>query len=327
MNRRRTLVLSAFALLVSAFLTPPAGAQGARVYRIGVVEQGGPYSEAIEGLREGLREGGLEEGKHYALKVTDAKGVIKVVEAAARQLEADKVDLIFAVSSSTALAVKKATSRVPIVFYAGTDPVESGLVASFRKPGGRLTGVFGRQSDVTPKRLELLKAIMPKLARVLTPYNPDNSIAVRALASAHDAAQQLKVQLVERRVATPDELRAAVRAIKPGEVEALFYVPDAMVTSQVDMIIETAREKRFATMFTDTSTVGRGALASYGISFRAVGKLAAKHVQGVLKGTPPGDIPVEQMDRLHFAINLKTAKEIGLTVPHPVLMRADEVVQ
>jgi putative ABC transport system substrate-binding protein len=321
------LIFTLASVLALSSLAPPAGAQGTRVYRIGVVEQGGPYSEAIEGLREGLREGGLEEGKHYALKVTDAKGVITVVESAARQLEADKVDLIFAVSSSTALAVKKATSRVPIVFYAGTDPVESGLVASFRKPGGRLTGVFGRQADVTAKRLELLKAIMPKLARVFTPYNPNNSIAVKAFASAQEAAQQLKVQLVERRVATPDELRAAVRAIKPGEVEALFYVPDAMVTSQVDMIIETAREKRLATMFTDTSTVARGALASYGISFRAVGKLAAKHVQRVLKGTPTGDIPVEQMDRLHFAINLKTANEIGLTVPHPVLMRADEVVQ
>src|SRR4029450_14068061 len=99
---------------------------------------------AIEGLREGLREGGAEGGKHYALKVIDAKGVIKVVEAAARQLEADKVDVIFAVSSSTTLAVKRATSRVPIVFYAGTDPVESGLVADVRKPGGGAPGGFGR---------------------------------------------------------------------------------------------------------------------------------------------------------------------------------------
>jgi len=329
MRRARLAALFAtgLALLALSVVAPPAGAQGARVYRIGVVEQGGPYGLAIEGLREGLREGGLEEGRHYTLQVINAKGVLKAAEAAAQQLEAEKVDLIFAVSSSTTLAVKRATTRVPIVFYAGTDPVESGLVASFRKPGGRLTGVFGRQADVTGKRLELLKAVVPKLRRVFAPYNPNNTIAVKAFASAQEAAQQLKLELVGHRLPTVDELRAAVRAIKPGEVDAFFYVPDAMVTSQSDMIIETAREKRLPTMFTDTSTVARGALASYGISFRAVGKLAAKHVQRVLKGTPPGDIPVEQMDRLYFAINLKTAKEIGLTIPQSVVTRADEVVQ
>ena len=325
--RLAALLATGLALLALSLVAPPAGAQGARVYRIGVVEQGGPYGLAIEGLKEGLREGGLEEGKHYALKVIDAKGVLKAAEAAGRQLEADKVDLIFAVSSSTALAVKRGTSRVPVVFYAGTDPLESGLIGSFRKPGGRFTGVFGRQADVTAKRLELLKAVVPKLRRVFTPYNPDNTIAVKAFAAAQEAAQQLKLELVEHRVPTVDELRAAVRAIKPGEVDAFFYVPDAMVTSQSEMIIETAREKRLPTMFTDTSTVARGALASYGISFRAVGKLAAKHVQRVLKGTPPGDIPVEQMDRLYFAINLKTAKEIGLTIPQSVVTRADEVIQ
>jgi ABC-type uncharacterized transport system substrate-binding protein len=329
MRRARlvALLVPAVALLILALVTPPAGAQGARVYRIGAVEQGGPYGLAIEGLKEGLREGGLEEGKHYVLKVIDAKGVLEAAEAAARRLEADKVDLIYAVSSSTALAVKQGTSRVPVVFYAGTDPVESGLVASFRKPGGRFTGVFGRQADVTAKRLELLKAVAPKVRRVFTPYNPNNTIAVKAFASAQEAAQQLKLELLEHRVPTVDDLRAAVRAIKPGEVDAFFYVPDSMVTSQSDMIIETAREKRLPTMFTDTSTVARGALASYGISFRAVGKLAAKHVQRVLKGTPPGDIPVEQMDRLYFAINLKTAKEIGVAVPQSVVTRADEVIQ
>ena len=327
MSRRCTPALAVFALLVSAFFATPAGAQGARISRIGVVEQGGPYQLAIEGLKDGLREGGLEEGKHYGLRVIDAKGDLKSAEAAGRQLEADKVDLIFAVSSSTALAVKQGTSRVPIVFYAGTDPVESGLVASFRKPGGRLTGVFGRQADVTGKRLELLKVVAPKVRRVFAPYNPNNPIAVRAFASAQEAAQQLKLELVEHRLPTVDELRAAVRAIKPGEVDAFFYVPDSMVTSQSDMIIETAREKRLPTMFTDTSTVARGALASYGISFRAVGKLAAKHVQRVLKGIPPGDIPVEQMDRLYFAINLKTAKAIGLEIPQSVVTRADEVIQ
>ena len=302
-------------------------AQPARVYRIGVVLQGGPYSVAVDGLREGLRELGFEEGKQYILHVHDAQGDLKAVEPAARELERDNVDLIYSVTTTVTLATRGATKRVPIVFYAGADPVAMGLVESYRKPGGRLTGVHGQQTDLTAKRLDVLKAMMPKLRRAVVFYSPDNPAARSSLASLRDAARQLKVELVERRVASVEELRASLRSLRPGEVDALVYVADAMVTSQTGAIIDAARIKRLPTMFQEPASVAMGALASYGISLQAAGRLSAKQVQRILQGAAPGDLPVEQLARPHFVLNLKTAKELGLTIPTAVLVQADEVIR
>jgi putative ABC transport system substrate-binding protein len=322
------LIGLAVVLTLGLILAPLAvEAQQARVYRIGVILQGGPYYAAIEGLRDGLRELGLEEGKQFVLHVRDTKGDLKSVEAAARSLEEQKVDLIYALGTSITLAAKRATKRVPIVFYAGTDPVAVGLVESFRKPGGRLTGIHGQFSDLTAKRLELLKEMIPKLRRVVTFYSPDNSAAQRSMKIARDAARQLKVELVERPVASVEELRAGLRALRPGEADALVFGSDAMVNSQAELIIDTARAKRLPTMLPYQESGAKGALASYGESYYALGRLSAKHVQRVLLGGDPGDLPVEQLDRPHFVINLKTAKALGLTIPQSLLVRADEIIQ
>jgi putative tryptophan/tyrosine transport system substrate-binding protein len=316
-------------ILILALFTIPLAveAQQARVYRVGVVLQGGSYSAAVDGLRDGLKELGLEEGKQFVLDVRDAKGDLKSVEAVARSLEGEKVDLIYAVATSVTLAAKRATKNVPIVFYAGTDPVSVGLVESFRKPGGRLTGIHGRSTDLTAKRLELLKEMVPRLHRVVTFYSPDNPAAQQSVKIARDAARQLKVALVERPVASVEELRAGLRALRPGEADAIVHVSDAMVTSQSEVIIDTARAKRLPTMLQDKESVAKGALASYGVSYYAFGRLSAKQAQRVLLGADPGNLPVEQVDRLHFAINLKTAKALGLTIPQSVLIRADEVIE
>jgi len=318
-----------FLLALGALLAAPraAEAQQGRVYRVGVIHQGGPYSAAIDGLRDGLRELGLEEGKQFVLHVRDGKGDLKSVEATARDLEREPVDLIYAVTASVSVLAKRATKSVPIVFYVGTDPVPLGLVENFRKPGGRLTGIYGPFTDLTAKRLELLKVIIPKLRRVVAFYNPDNSSAQRSVKIARDAARQLKVELVERPVASVEELQAGLRALRPGEVDALFYVSDVMVGSQTERIIETARAKKLPTMFNDKQSVTNGALASYGVSYYTIGRLSAKHIQRVLLGADPGTLPVEQLDRLPFVINLKTAKALGITIPQSVLVRADEVIR
>ncbi len=315
-------------LILALFAAPLAlEAQEARVYHVGVVLQGGLYSATIDGLRDGLRELGLAEGKQFVLDVRDAKGNLKSVEAAARSLEGEKVDLIYTVATSVTLAAKRATKSVPIVFYAGTDPVAVGLVESFRKPGGRLTGIHSQSTDLTPKRLELLKEMIPRLRRVVTFYSPDNLGARHAVKIARDAARPLKLELIERPVASVEELRAGLRALRPGEADALLYVADAMVNSQAELVIDTARTKRLPTMFRAKENVAQGALASYGESFYALGRLSAKHVQRVLLGADPGNLPVEQVDRFHFAINLKTAKALGLTIPQSVLARADEIIE
>jgi putative tryptophan/tyrosine transport system substrate-binding protein len=314
--------------VVLTLLAGPLGleAQQTRVYRVGIVMQGGPYNAAIDGLRDGLKELGLEEGKQLVLQVRDTRGDLKSVEAAARSLEGEKVDLIYAVSTSVTLGTKRATKTVPIVFYAGADPVAAGLVQSFRKPGGRLTGIYG-VTDIIPKRLELLKEMIPSLRRVVTFYSPGNPVAQRSMKMAREAARQLKVELVERPVGSVEELRAGLRALRPGDADAMFYVSDAMVTSQNDAVIEIATAKRLPTMLQEHGAVEKGALASYGGSFYAFGRFSAKHVHRVLLGADPAELPVEQLDRLHLAINLKTAKAIGLTIPPTVLARADELIE
>jgi putative ABC transport system substrate-binding protein len=322
--KRLTVALICLALLAASLAAP---AQEARIYRVGIVVQGGPYLGAIDGLRDGLRELGLEEGKELILHVRDVKGDLKAVESAARSLESEKVDLIYSVGTSVTLVVKRATTSVPIVFYAGTDPVAFGLVASLAKPGGRLTGVHSRSTELTAKRLELFKEMIPTLRRIVTFYNPGNAAAQGSANMAKDAARQLKVQLVERHVHSVEELRAGLRALRPGEVDALFYVGDGMVSSQVELLIETARSKRLPFMYQDPTIIAKGGLASYGESYRAMGQLSAKYVQRILLGANPGDLPVEEIDRLHFAINLKTAKALGLTIPPSVLARADEVIE
>ncbi len=321
------LTLTGFLILALFAMPLSVEAQQARVERVGVVLHGGPHSSTIDGLRDGLRELGLEEGKQFLLHVRDAKGDLKSVAAAARSLEGEKVDLIYAVTTSVTLAAKRATKRVPIVFYAGTDPVSVGLVASFRKPDGRLTGIHSQGAGLTGKRLELLKEMVPRLRRVVTFYNPDNPAAQQSVKIARDAARQLKRELVERPVASVEELRAGLRALRPGEADAFCWVADAMVASQAELIIESARAKRLPTMFQERGSVAKGALAAYGESFYTIGRLSAKYVQRVLLGADPGDLPVEQVDRFHFVINLKTAKALGLTILQSLLTRADEVIE
>jgi putative ABC transport system substrate-binding protein len=304
-----------------------AQAQPAKVYRVGVVFEGGAFYKVIDGLKEGLKELGIAEGTQLVLEFRDLKGDRNAAEEAARSLERGKVDLIYVVSTSVATLVKRATAQVPIVFAVGVDPVAAGLIESFAKPGGRLTGVHYLSDDVTAKRLEILKEILPEVRSVVTFYNPGNEFALRAAKLAREAARQLKIELVERRVASVDEFRRSLDALKVQEVDAYFYTNDAMVSSQAQFIIDTARAKKLPTMFHEPSFVQQGALIGYGVSYDEVGRLSAKYVQRVLTGTNPRNLPVESVSRLALAVNLKTARELGLTIPQSFLFRADKVVE
>jgi len=182
-------------------------------------------------------------------------------------------------------------------------------------------------TDLIGKRLEILNEIVPKLRRVVTFYDPRNPVAIESSKSAREAAQRLRVELVERHFASVEELQAGVRALRAGEVDAFFAVSDAMVSNQAQLIIDTARVKRLPTMFDLLSFVSKGGLASYSVSFHEVGRMSAKYVQRVLAGVNPKDLPVEGIDKIELIINLKTAKEIGLTIPPNVLARADRVIK
>jgi putative tryptophan/tyrosine transport system substrate-binding protein len=252
---------------------------------------------------------------------------LKAAELAAKDLEREKVDLIYAVGTSASRAVKQATTTVLVVFYAGTDPVTAELVESFRKPGGRFTGIYSGFTNLTAKRLELLKAMVPKIRRAVIFYESENLSAQMGVKVARDAARQLKVELLERPIASVEELRAGLRALRPAEVDAICAGMDAMVISQAAVIINTAKEKKLPAMFSEQESVAQGGLASYGESFTTIGQLSARYVQRILMGANPGDLPVERLDRLYFVINVKTAKTLGLTIPPSVLGRADQVIE
>ncbi len=304
-----------------------AQAQPAKVYRVGVIHEGGTFYAVVDGLKAGLKELGLEEGKHYVLEIRDLKGDRKAAEEAARSLERGKVNLIYVVSTSPATVVKQATAEVPIVFAVGSDPVVSGLVESFAKPGGRLTGVHFLSADLTGKRLEILKEILPALHKVVTYYDPGNESALKSAQLAREAGRRLKVEIVERHAASVEELRLGLAALKAQDAEAYFYTNDAMVVSQAQSIIDGAKAKKLPTMFNESGLVDQGALVSYGVSYHEIGRLSAKYVQRVLAGTSPRNLPVESLSRLELAVNLKTARELGLAIPQSVLFRADKVIK
>jgi len=323
-NRKLVISLLGTLFLASVY---PAEAGQAKVYRIGALFPGGPLSETIDGLRGGSRELGLEEAKQFTLAILDTKGDANAAEEAARKFEQEKFDLIYAVTIPIVTSAKAATTNIPVVFCVGTDPVAKGLVDSFARPGGRLTGVYFLVTDLTAKRLEILKEILPKLSRVVTFYNPGDLIAPGAAKLAREEAGRLGLKFIERHVTSVEELRKVLQALKPGEAEAYFYVPDVMVVGQVQLIIDTAKAKKLATMFQERSPVAKGALASYGQNFYEIGRVSAKYVQRVLSGVPPRDLKVETVDDVELVINLQTAKALGLTIPPNVLARARKVIK
>lgn len=321
---RKILVLAlttAFLLFVHA-----ASAQGTKVHKVGVLLQGGSWYAMVDGLRHGLKDLGFVEGKQYILDIRDGQGDLKEVERAARNLEEQKVSLIYTVATSVSLAAKDATATIPIVFVAGSDPVVVNLVKSFAAPGGRLTGVLYPATDLTGKRLELLRQIVPNLRRVVTFYNPSNRSAVESAKQGRQAAQLLGLQFIERHVATVEDLEKAVQAFRSNEADAYFSVSDAMIDNKIESIIEMGRVNKLPTMFYDPVAVAKGGLATYSGDFYEAGRLSAKYVHQILAGTNPADLAVERIDKLLFVINLKTAKQIGLSVPESVLARADRVI-
>ena len=289
--------------------------------------QGGPWYAVVEGLRDGLNELGLVEGKNFVLEIRDTEGDLKAVERAAKELEQTKVNLIYTAATSVSLSAQKATEKTPIVFVAGTNPVTVKLVNSIRAPGDRLTGVHVRATDLIGKRLELLREIIPDLRRVVTFYNPSNRSAIEGAKEAREAARLLGLELIERKVASVEELQNALRTYRTGEADAFIAVSDAMIDSQIQSVIDMARANRLPTMHYELIAVEQGGLVSYSSDFKDAGRQSAKYVQQILAGTSPAQLPVEGIDTLKFVINLKTARQIGLNIPERILLRADKVIE
>jgi putative ABC transport system substrate-binding protein len=305
-----------------------AHAQPRKPFHVGVVHEGGEYDTIVEGLKDGLRQLGLEPGRDVVLDIRAVEGNRAAVADSARSLEQANVDLLYSLGTSVSITAKAATTKVPMVFVSGGDPVAAGLVASLARPGGRATGVHYLSVDLTAKRLEILKEVLPNLLKIVTFYDPGNPVAAgTSIKLTREAARRLNIDIVERPVKSVAELRESFKALAAKDADAYFYTPDAMIVSQTQFIIDMAREKRLPTMVSQPDLVAKGALIGYGVNFYDIGQLSAKYVQRVLAGTSPGNLPVEAFSRLGLGINLKTAHDLGITIPRSVLFRADKVVE
>jgi putative ABC transport system substrate-binding protein len=323
----RRQVLAGILLTMGAPGGRDLGAQPARLIKIGgLTESWGPTT-TIVGLRDGLQERGYRENKDFVIGVRFTQGSASELPQAARDLVAHGVDVIVATGRGPeAKAAQMATSQIPVVFVVASDPVASGLVKSFARPGGNLTGIADLGVDLVPKRMEIFRELVPRLRRVLLVYDATNAEAVEHLGVHRDAARRLGLTLVERPVRTEEEARAVISGIQKSEVDGLFD-PRFLSLNIPGLLMELALQRGMPTMFSDSFYVDRTGLASYGANSYELGRQCAGMVEKILKGAKPADLPVEQPTKFELALNLRTAKALGLTIPQSLLLRADRVIQ
>jgi putative ABC transport system substrate-binding protein len=279
----------------------------------------------VEAFRRGLRDLGYVEGKDIFIEYRYADGKQDRFSDLASELIQLKVDLIVTATTAGVRAVQTASSTVPIVFAGAGDPVRSGLVASLARPGGNITGLSILAPELDGKRLELLKETFPKIVRVAYFWNPDSPGT--GLSGMQAAAPALGLQLQSLEVRRPKDFDSAFTKALGDRADAITAQPIAIVNNHRTRIINFSVHNRLPGIYADTEFVEAGGLMSYSISFPELYRRAATYVDKILKGTKPADLPVEQPTKFEFVINLKTAKQIGLTIPPNVLARADRVIR
>ena len=326
--RRR--VLPAVPLLVALFLcpSPAALAQAPRVFKIGILTSAwSPWHSNTEGFRDALKGLGYIEGQNVTFDVRAAQGDATRLPRLAAELQQQKPDLLYCVTSPDAQACQEATQTIPIVFTQVSDPVKSGLVKSFARPGGNATGIASLRAELTAKRLELFKETVPSLHRVLVTYDPREPEEQEAVTIARGAARQLGLILLERPITAPLEIEPALAELKEGGRDGILIVQPGVNLNIPGRSLEVATSNKLPTMYPDAFWTQFGALASYGPGQYLQGRQVARLAHKILTGTPPQEIPVELPDRIEFVVNLKTAKRIGLQVSRPILLRADRVIE
>ena len=323
--KRRQFLLATGALLAAPMVeAQPAG----KVYRIGWLTLGKPSPSSAyltEALKEGLRELGYVEGRNYAIEARSAEGKMDRLDAAAAELTGSKVDVIVTNVNATTHAAKRATKTIPIVMTVGTDVVEEGFAASLARPGGNITGLtWDVGVDMMAKRFEFLKEAVPKLARVAVLWDPGQDAPgfKRAIEEGGKAAG---LKLIWPEVA--DDLEPAFAIAVRENAQALFTGGGNRMFMARKRVVELAAKHRLPDAHYDSAFVDDGGLMSYAPNLPALFKGAAKHIDRILKGAKPGDLPVERPMRIDLVINLKTARTLGLTIPQSILLRADRVIE
>ena len=303
--------------------------QPTKVPRIGYLNAVSPstISDRIEALRQGLRELGYVEGKNILIEYRYAEGKLDRLPGLAAELVRLKVDIIVTAGGQATRAAKEATSTIPIVMTNDPDPVGSGFVASLARPGGNVTGLSTLAPELSGKRLDLLREVVPKLSRVAIVGTSTQPGHVQVTKELELTAKSFNVQVQYLDVLYSKDIETAFRAAVKGRAGGILTLTSPILRSQRVQLAELAVKNRIPAIYNDIQFVEAGGLIFYGVSFLDRDRHAATYVDKILKGAKPADLPVEQPKKFDFIINLKAAKQIGLTIPPNVLARADRVIK
>jgi putative ABC transport system substrate-binding protein len=326
---KKTIVVLSLAAILVALCLPVNAQQAKKIPRLGYLAA--PVSSAelprVDAFRQGLRSLGYVEGQNIAIDYRFADGKLERLPELAAELVRLKVDVIIAISTNGALAAKRATSTIPIFFMGVAGPVEAGLVKSLAQPGGNITGLTNIASVLSGKRLEVLRETISKLTRVAVLWDPQNPGSSLQWKESEMAARELSLQIYSLAVSSANKYESAFNEAIKARTAALAVTLNPLAVSNQERLVELVAKTRLPAIYAREDFANSGGLMSYGPSYGAEGRDAARLVDKILKGAKPADLPVEQPTKFELVINLKTAKQIGLTIPPNVLARADRVIR
>jgi putative ABC transport system substrate-binding protein len=323
---RRHFLTGLGGLLVSPLV---AGAQPAgKVPRVGLLLASSPGpSREVDAFQRGLRELAYIEGRNIAIDYRYARGQVERLPELAAELVRLNPDVIVAPYTPAALAAKRATRTIPIVFAAVADAVGAGLIANLGQPGGNITGLTSTGAELGGKRLELLKQVISTASRVAVLYNPADRSNVLVLKELQESAPSLGLTLQPLAIREPGDFEGAFSAMARDRTHAMFGVPGVLTYAHKEVLVGLAAKHRLPAMWGHRQFVDAGGLMSYAVNFYEQIRQAAAYVDKILKGAKPGDLPVEQPTRYELVINLETARALGLTIPPSLLLQADQVLE
>jgi putative ABC transport system substrate-binding protein len=319
--------LSFLGAVLFVLCVPVSAQQTMKVPRIGYLGGSPPLLERREAFRQGLRELGYIEGKNIVIEWRSGEGKLERVPALAAELVSLKVDVIVTDGSNSTRRAKEATSTIPIVMTQDVDPVGRGIVASLARPGANITGLSNFAPELSGKRLELLKETVSRLSRAAVFGTSSTPSTAPALKETELAAGALGVKVQYLDVLDPEDIEIAFRAASKGRVDAVIVLGSPVLFSQRKQVANLAAKSRLPAFYPQKEFTEVGGLMSYGVSITDLDRRSATYVDKILKGAKPADLPVEQPMKFELIINLKAAKQIGLTIPPNVLARADRVIR
>jgi putative tryptophan/tyrosine transport system substrate-binding protein len=309
--------------LTAAHAQKPAG----KIYHLGILQPGAPPEPLVDALQQRLNELGYSEGHNIAYEYRWAEGKPQRLTELAKELVDLKVDVITAFSTPAAIAAQKATQTIPIVFAGVGDPVGSGLLSSLSRPGGNITGISILATELSGKRLELLKEIVPSASPVAMFWNDSNPGMVLRAHEAQNAADKMSLNLQSIGVHDLISFDTAFATINNGRFNALLVLIDPFTREHRQRIVDFAAQRRLPAIYESREFVDAGGLISYGPSLPALQRRAADYVSMIFKGSNPADLPVEQPTKFEMVINMKAAKALGLAISQSVVMRADDLLE